>query len=83
MEGGACVGRAVAGWTGANDGESSDGVKVGAAGRGVNGTCSGYPTGLAHSGGCIGTHTWNGKLPVWMHTDPGSQQSDDALHFEV
>ena len=31
-------------------------------------------------GGCIGTQVGYGELPLWTHTSPGSQQSDDELH---
>lgn len=80
------VGHVVCFAAGTVDG-APDGVADGAADGFVLGAdmavAAGYPTGLAHSGGCIGTHVKNGKLPVWMHTAPGSQQSEDALHCEV
>ena len=36
--------------------------------------------GLVQFGGCIGTQVGYGQLPLWIHTVPGSQQSDEALH---
>ena len=38
--------------------------------------------GLEQSGGCLGTQVGKEELPLWMHTAPGSQQSEAALHFE-
>ena len=36
--------------------------------------------GFTQFGGCIGTQVGYGELPLWTHTAPGSQQSDDELH---
>ncbi len=36
--------------------------------------------GFTQFGGCIGTQVGYGELPLWTHTSPGSQQSDDELH---
>ena len=64
------------GTEGCNDGEvtGTDGV---AAGGDV-----GVRPGFEQSGGCLGLHVGYGQLPLWMHTDPGSQQSEEILHFE-
>ena len=47
------------------------------------GVCEEKPAGFEQVGGCCGTHVGYGPLPLRMHTAPGSQQSDVALHIEV